>query len=105
MGPVITPESKRRIEGIIAKGVAEGADLLLDGRKATIEGYETGNFIKPSILENVALDGELIRTEIFGPVMSLLHMDSIDEAIASLPLLLDGDETKAMTRLHSFNAA
>ena len=81
MGPVITPESKRRIEGIIAKGVSEGADLLLDGRKASIDGYESGNFIKPTILENVNLDGELIKTEIFGPVMSLLHMDSIDQVI------------------------
>ena len=81
MGPVITPESKRRIEGIIAQGVAEGADLLLDGRKASIDGYETGNFIKPTILENVALDGELIMAEIFGPVMSLLHMETIAQAI------------------------
>jgi len=81
MGPVITPESKRRIEGLIARGVSEGAELLLDGRGASITGYEKGNFIKPSILENVALDGELIRTEIFGPVMSLLHMKDLDEAI------------------------
>ena len=81
MGPVITPESKLRIESLIAKGVSEGANLLLDGRNAKIKGYETGNFIKPTILENVALKGEVINTEIFGPVMSLLHMKSIDEAI------------------------
>ncbi|TFH27936.1 MAG: CoA-acylating methylmalonate-semialdehyde dehydrogenase [Bacteroidia bacterium] len=81
MGPVITPGSKSRIEDLIAKGVDEGAKLLLDGRKASIRGYETGNFVKPSILENVALDGELIHTEIFGPVMSLLPMDSLDQAI------------------------
>jgi len=81
MGPVITPGSKSRIEDLIAKGVDEGAKLLLDGRKASIPGYEAGNFVKPSILENVALDGELIQTEIFGPVMSLLPMDSIDQAI------------------------
>ena len=81
MGPVITPESKRRIEGIIAKGVTEGANLLLDGRNSHIEGYESGNFIKPTILENVALDSELIKTEIFGPVMSLLHMETITQAI------------------------
>ncbi|NQU54297.1 MAG: CoA-acylating methylmalonate-semialdehyde dehydrogenase [Bacteroidetes bacterium] len=81
MGPVITPESKSRIEYLIGKGVNEGANLLLDGRNATISGYETGNFIKPTILENVPLDGELIKTEIFGPVMSLLQMDSIDQAI------------------------
>ncbi len=81
MGPVITPESKSRIEYLIDKGVGEGAKLLLDGRNAKIKGYETGNFIKPTILENVALDGEVIKTEIFGPVMSMLHMNTIDDAI------------------------
>jgi malonate-semialdehyde dehydrogenase (acetylating)/methylmalonate-semialdehyde dehydrogenase len=81
MGPVITPESKSRVEYLISKGISEGANLLLDGRNASISGYEKGNFIKPTILENVALDGEVIKTEIFGPVMSLLHMKTIDEAI------------------------
>jgi len=81
MGPLITPESKIRVEGLIVKGLAEGANLLLDGRNARISGYESGNFIKPSILENVPVDGELINTEIFGPVMSLLHMKSINQAI------------------------
>lgn len=81
MGPLITPESKARVESLIAKGVSEGANLLLDGRNAKVSGYETGNFLKPTILENVALGGEVIKTEIFGPVMSLLHMKTIDEAI------------------------
>ena len=81
MGPVITPESKLRVEQLIQKGVEEGANILLDGRGATIPGYESGNFIKPTILENVALDGELVYTEIFGPVMSLLPMDTLDQAI------------------------
>lgn len=81
MGPVITPESKERVEGLIAKGMAEGANLLLDGRNARISGYESGNFIKPCILENVPINGEIVKTEIFGPVMSLLHMDSIEQAI------------------------
>jgi len=81
MGPVITPESKSRVESLIGKGVDEGANLLLDGRNASISGYESGNFIKPTILENVAFDGEVINTEIFGPVMSLLPMDTIEQAI------------------------
>ena len=81
MGPVITPESKSRIEYLISKGINEGANLLLDGRNASISGYEKGNFIKPTILENVALDGDVIKTEIFGPVMSMLHMKTIDDAI------------------------
>ena len=81
MGPVITPQSKSRIERLIGEGIEEGANLLLDGRNASISGYEAGNFIKPTILENVALDGQVIKTEIFGPVMSLLSMDTIDQAI------------------------
>ena len=79
MGPVITAESKNRIEGLIQKGVDEGATPLLDGRNTKISGYEKGNFLTPTILENVALDKELIKTEIFGPVMSLVHMKNIEE--------------------------
>ncbi|HEY5408968.1 MAG TPA: CoA-acylating methylmalonate-semialdehyde dehydrogenase, partial [Ginsengibacter sp.] len=82
MGPVISKESKRRIETLIAQGEAEGGSILLDGRNASVKDYEQGNFIQPTILENIPIDGELIKTEIFGPVMSLLHMKTVDEAIA-----------------------
>lgn len=81
MGPVISRESKSRIEELIGKGAAEGAHVLLDGRNTRIGGYENGNFIRPTILENVPLSGELIRTEIFGPVMTLLSMNTVDEAL------------------------
>ncbi len=81
MGPVITAESKTRIERLIAQGVSEGANLLLDGRNPSISGYDNGNFLAPTILENVALDKELIKTEIFGPVMSLISMKTIEDAI------------------------
>ena len=82
MGPVISKESKSRIDGLIEQGLTEGAKLLLDGRNSSIGGYEKGNFIKPTILENPSLTGDLIKTEIFGPVMTLLHMKTVDEAIA-----------------------
>jgi len=82
MGPVITPDSKTRIHSLIQKGIDEGGHVLLDGRNTKVTGYERGNFIAPTILENISLTGELIDTEIFGPVMSLLHMDTIDDAIA-----------------------
>lgn len=81
MGPVITAESKTRVQGLIEKGIQEGGKLLLDGRNAAISGYEQGNFIKPTIIEGIPLDGELAGTEIFGPVMSLVHIKTIDEAI------------------------
>lgn len=82
MGPVITAASKSRINSLIDKGVAEGGKILVDGRNAKIPGYEQGNFIQPTIIENVPLDGELSGTEIFGPVMSLAHINTIEEAIA-----------------------
>jgi len=82
MGPVITPESKQRIEKLIQLGVDEGGNLLVDGRNPQISGYEKGNFIKPTILQNVNPKGEIARTEIFGPVLSLIHLDTIEDAIA-----------------------
>ena len=82
MGPVISKESKRRIESLIAQGEKEGGSILLDGRNASIKNYEQGNFIQPTILENIPLESELIKTEIFGPVMSLLHMKTVEDAIA-----------------------
>lgn len=82
MGPVITIESKQRIESLIAKGINEGARALVDGRNARISGYEQGNFVLPTILENVDPHGDIARTEIFGPVLSLTHVQTIDEAIA-----------------------
>jgi len=81
MGPVITPQSKMRIQELIQKGVDEGANLLVDGRETTIEGYSEGNFLRPTILENLSLGGEIVRTEIFGPVMGLVHVQDVEEAI------------------------
>lgn len=81
MGPVITPDSRSRIEHLIDKGIQEGGRVLLDGRKPAISGFEQGNFIRPTILEGLPLDGEVIRTEIFGPVMSLIELGTVDEAL------------------------
>jgi malonate-semialdehyde dehydrogenase (acetylating)/methylmalonate-semialdehyde dehydrogenase len=81
MGPVITPQSKSRIEAIIQKGVDEGAALLLDGRNTIIQGYERGNFLRPTILQDVPIGGEVYRTEIFGPVMGMMHADNLEEGI------------------------
>lgn len=82
MGPVISAESKARVESLIAQGVSEGAKTLIDGRNAKIAKYENGNFIRPTILQNVSPASPLARTEFFGPVMTLIHMETIDEALA-----------------------
>lgn len=81
MGPVITQQSRARIEELIEQGASEGARLLVDGRQPTITGYEKGNFVRPTILQDVNPAGVIARTEIFGPVLSLIHVDSIDDAI------------------------
>jgi malonate-semialdehyde dehydrogenase (acetylating)/methylmalonate-semialdehyde dehydrogenase len=82
MGPVITAESKQRIEHLIGLGASSGAEVLVDGRGAQIPGYEPGFFVRPTILDNVDPRSEIARTEIFGPVLSLMHVGTIDEAIA-----------------------
>ncbi|MEQ9670825.1 CoA-acylating methylmalonate-semialdehyde dehydrogenase [Coleofasciculus sp. G2-EDA-02] len=82
MGPVISRDSQSRIEGLIQQGADEGAKVLVDGRNAKISGYEQGNFIRPTILQNVNPDSSISQTEIFGPVLSLMHLDTIEDAIA-----------------------
>jgi malonate-semialdehyde dehydrogenase (acetylating) / methylmalonate-semialdehyde dehydrogenase len=82
MGPVISAESKSRIESLIAKGEQEGARVLVDGRNRTISGYDDGYFVFPTILDAVPPTSEIAGTEIFGPVLSLMHASTIDEAIA-----------------------
>src|SRR6266702_1632325 len=81
MGPVITAESKQRIESLIGKGGNEGAKFLVDGRNASIPNYERGYFIRPTVLDNVNPRSELAGIEIFGPVLSLMQAQTIDEAI------------------------
>ena len=81
MGPVITPESKARIQSLIQEGESEGAKLLVDGRDVTVDGHENGNFLRPTVLDGVPKDGEIFKTEIFGPVLGLMHVDTIEEAI------------------------
>jgi malonate-semialdehyde dehydrogenase (acetylating)/methylmalonate-semialdehyde dehydrogenase len=81
MGPVISAESRARVEGLIAKGVAEGARPLVDGRKAAVTGYERGHFVRPTVLADVNPASEIARTEIFGPVLSLMRTDTVEAAI------------------------
>jgi len=81
MGPVISPESRARIEGLIEKGVAAGAKPLVDGRNAKVSGYEHGNFLRPTVLGDVDPASELARTEVFGPVLSVMRADTVEGAI------------------------
>ncbi|MBW7885191.1 MAG: CoA-acylating methylmalonate-semialdehyde dehydrogenase, partial [Caldilineaceae bacterium] len=81
MGPVITRESKARIESLIGKAAQEGATVVVDGRGRQVQGYEDGFFVFPTVLDSVPPQGEIAKTEIFGPVLSLMHADSVEQAI------------------------
>lgn len=81
MGPVISHTSKKRIEDIIAKGVEEGAQVLVDGRGKQVTGYESGNFIHPTVISKLNTSSEVLKTEIFGPVLGMVHLDTVDAAI------------------------
>lgn len=82
MGPVINLQSRDRISDLIQQGIDEGATLLIDGRNPKISGYESGSFVRPTLLQDVRPDSRIAQTEIFGPVLGLLHVDTIEEAIA-----------------------
>jgi malonate-semialdehyde dehydrogenase (acetylating)/methylmalonate-semialdehyde dehydrogenase len=82
MGPVISSKSRARIEGLIQQGIADGARIVVEGRDAVIKGYENGYFLRPTILSDVDPASTLARTEVFGPVLGLIHVDTVDDAIA-----------------------
>jgi malonate-semialdehyde dehydrogenase (acetylating) / methylmalonate-semialdehyde dehydrogenase len=97
MGPVITKQSKSRIESLIAAGEKEGAKVVVDGRGAKIAKGEAGNFVKPTILDGVSPTSQLSDTEIFGPVLSLVQVDDMDEAIAFLERSSYGNQASLFT--------
>jgi malonate-semialdehyde dehydrogenase (acetylating)/methylmalonate-semialdehyde dehydrogenase len=82
MGPVISPQSKARIERLVQTGLSEGASMVVDGRGTTIPGYERGNFIRPTLLSHLQPGSSLATTEIFGPVLGIMQVETIEEAIA-----------------------
>ncbi len=98
MGPVITIESKERIEKLIKTGVEEGAELLLDGRNVKVTGFEDGYFIGPTILGNVNPESQVYKTEIFGPVLSMINVNTLEEAIALINKNRYGNSACIFTR-------
>jgi malonate-semialdehyde dehydrogenase (acetylating) / methylmalonate-semialdehyde dehydrogenase len=97
MGPVITRESKQRIESLIDKGVGEGAKPVVDGRNTKIRNHEQGNFLKPTVLDGLPSSSQLAHTEIFGPVLSLVHANSMDEAMEFLSRSPYGNQASLFT--------
>ncbi len=98
MGPVITADAKRRISGLIDHGIKEGADLVVDGRGFSLQGYEDGYFLGGSLFDRVTKDMTIYKTEIFGPVLTVLRSGSYDEALDLINTHEYGNGTAIFTR-------
>jgi len=98
MGPVITAEAKRRIEGLIDQGVREGAELVVDGRGLELQGYEGGYFLGGSLFDRVTKDMTIYTTEIFGPVLCVVRAGDYDEAASLVNAHEYGNGTAIFTR-------
>ncbi|HTK60733.1 MAG TPA: CoA-acylating methylmalonate-semialdehyde dehydrogenase [Pseudonocardia sp.] len=82
MGPVVTAAARDRIVGLIGTGASQGADLVVDGRGLRVSGYEDGFFVGPTVIDRVRPDMDVYREEIFGPVLTVVRANDVDEAIA-----------------------
>jgi malonate-semialdehyde dehydrogenase (acetylating)/methylmalonate-semialdehyde dehydrogenase len=94
MGPLVTSDHCKRVEGYVEKGVAEGATPLVDGRERKAEG---GFFLGPTIFDNVTPEMTIAREEIFGPVLSVIRVKTLDDAIALVNRSPFGNATAIFT--------
>lgn len=98
VGPVISCSALNRIEGLIERGIADGAKLVLDGRKPSVPGYEKGNFVGPTIFSGVKPGMSVYDTEIFGPVLCVVEAATLDEAIEFINANPNGNGTAIFTQ-------
>jgi malonate-semialdehyde dehydrogenase (acetylating)/methylmalonate-semialdehyde dehydrogenase len=96
-GPLISPAARDRVEQLIGTAEAEGASLLLDGRGCVVEGYPNGNWIGPTLIDNVTEEMTCYKEEIFGPVLTVMHVETLDEAIALVNRNQYGNGTSIFT--------
>ena len=85
MGPVVNKEAEQRIRSLIDSGIEQGAKLVVDGRDFKLQGYENGHFIGGCLFDDVTPDMDIYKTEIFGPVLSVVRARNYEEAL-SLPM-------------------
>ncbi|MCT7944923.1 CoA-acylating methylmalonate-semialdehyde dehydrogenase [Shewanella septentrionalis] len=96
-GPVISPAAKARVLKLIQQGIDEGAECLLDGSDFTVEGYESGNWIGPTMFNNVSTEMSIYKEEIFGPVLCCMESDSLEAAIELVNASPYGNGTSIFT--------
>lgn len=81
LGPLVSPAARRRVEALIQQGVDEGAELLLDGRDIKVAGFERGNFVGPTVFGGVKANMKIYTEEVFGPVLCVVGVDTLEEAV------------------------
>ncbi|MFG0454735.1 CoA-acylating methylmalonate-semialdehyde dehydrogenase [Shewanella mangrovisoli] len=96
-GPLISPAAKARVLKLIAQGKEEGAECLLDGSDFCVEGYESGNWVGPTMFTKVTTDMSIYKEEIFGPVLCCMESDSLEEAIELVNASPYGNGTSIFT--------
>jgi malonate-semialdehyde dehydrogenase (acetylating)/methylmalonate-semialdehyde dehydrogenase len=97
MGPVVTRQARERIVELIGSGESQGADVTVDGRTLQVEGHEEGFFVGPTVIDGVTTEMDVYTEEIFGPVLSVLRVDTVDEAIAMVNANPYGNGTAIFT--------
>ena len=97
MGPVVTPAARDRIVGLIDAGEQQGGRVTVDGRGLVVPGHEDGFFVGPTVIDGVTPQMDCYTEEIFGPVLSVLRTDDIDEAIALINANPYGNGTAIFT--------
>ncbi|QGZ31163.1 CoA-acylating methylmalonate-semialdehyde dehydrogenase [Stutzerimonas stutzeri] len=98
VGPVISCAALDRINSLIERGVTEGAELVLDGRNPQVAGYDKGNFVAPTIFAGVTPEMSIYREEVFGPVLCVMQVDTLDQAIELINANPNGNGTALFTR-------
>jgi malonate-semialdehyde dehydrogenase (acetylating) / methylmalonate-semialdehyde dehydrogenase len=98
MGPVVTPENKRKIEGYIQLAVDEGAELVIDGRGRSLPGHEEGFFLWPSLIDHVTRSMKSYQDEIFGPTLQIVRAETFEEALSYPNLHHQGNAVTVFTR-------
>ena len=103
MGPIVTPENKKKIEGYIQLAVDEGAELVIDGRGRSLPGHEQGFFLWPTLIDHATKSMKSYQDEIFGPVLQIVRAETFEEALSYPNLHHQGNAVTVFTR--SGNAA
>ena len=98
MGPLVTKQAQQRVLGYIDAGVEEGADLVVDGRGFSLQGYEDGYFVGGTLFDRVTTDMRIYREEIFGPVLSVVRTNSYEDAVEMIDKHEYGNGTAIFTR-------